>query len=680
MSFIQKSDAVVINTKLTSVGRLNLSLGQLTFSTIEFGDSEVDYNSIRDNQTVFDGYDLSILRPRDFNPQIKYPIPVEPQLTQTKTTFTLNSFGNLVTNTAKQRGFFTGSTGSFTAITSSTHVLGITTALITGVTGSTILKVASATNITAGTMLLVDWRNPKLTSFSNLTGVIGENYARPFLWYKVSSVTGTDIIVDRNLPNFNKSGSTQRAVVYVYPPNNAVDNYYSTGNTNSYWNYNTLAFDSTCNIGSNDDVPVWNFNIVYNKTPAGISTSDGYYSEYYDSAIYSGFKEYLQGASTNSGKTVLGIVHFTNKSISNYYGESFYLNTFKIDLPTIMYHGKKSATMGIVLSASTIKNTLPTNLTGFTTEYYDLVETTSNLTVGKVFNNLRLAIIEDEEILNTLALKSDRSHTLPLPRWQLQNAASFENPLLTATFNGPTKYVLLSYLFTNSGYSSTQSFGFNGGIHSGYFQRYNQDSNNTIAKFQFNPDDLKFMESNISTSIGTGFSANRFYILSQIVNYGDEPAPESWYIYDYTPKLDNYTSWSANTIPVSALTNNLYSFTYNEYTGGSIYNITNQIGTLPTNNNYLTTAQLGFGEESILLGNVNTNIQAFVYRSNIKKTLEFQKYNSSKNPTWVNGDAVYITEAGIYDSNNNLVAIGKLNTPVKKDSTKLFSIELDMDF
>jgi hypothetical protein len=36
MSFIQKSDAVVINTKLTSVGRLNLSLGQLTFSTIEF--------------------------------------------------------------------------------------------------------------------------------------------------------------------------------------------------------------------------------------------------------------------------------------------------------------------------------------------------------------------------------------------------------------------------------------------------------------------------------------------------------------------------------------------------------------------------------------------------------------------------------------------------------------------
>ena len=136
MSFIQKSDAVVINTKLTSVGRLNLSLGQLTFSTIEFGDSEVDYNSIRDNQTVFDGYDLSILRPRDFNPQIKYPVPVEPQLTQTKTTFTLNSFGNLVTNTAKQRGFFTGSTGSFTAITSSTYVLGITTALINSVSGT----------------------------------------------------------------------------------------------------------------------------------------------------------------------------------------------------------------------------------------------------------------------------------------------------------------------------------------------------------------------------------------------------------------------------------------------------------------------------------------------------------------------------------------------------------------
>jgi hypothetical protein len=680
MSFIQKSDAVVINTKLTSVGRLNLSLGQLTFSTIEFGDSEVDYNSIRDNQTVFDGYDLSILRPRDFNPQIKYPVPVEPQLTQTKTTFTLNSFGNLVTNTTKQRGFFTGSTNSFTAITSSSHVLGITTALITGSTGSTTLRLASVTNITGGTMLLIDWRNPKLTSFSNLTGVIGENYPRPFLWYKVSSVTGNNVILDRALPNFNKSGSTQQALVYVYPPNNAVDNYYSTGNTASYWNYNTLAFDSTCNIGSNDDVPVWNFNIVYTKTPAGVSLSDAYYSEYYDSATYAGFKEYLQGASTNSGKTVLGIVHFTNKSISNYYGESFYSNTFKIDLPTIMYHAKTGATLGITLSASTIKNTLPTNLTGFTTEYYDLVETTSNNIVGKVFNNLRLAIIEDEEILNTLALKSDRSHTLPQPTWQLQNASGTDNPLLSSSFNGPTKYVLLSYLFTNSGYSNTQSFGLNGGIHCGYFQRYDQDSSNRVVRFQFKDDDLKFMASNISTSVGTGFSANRFYILSQIVTYGDDPLPESWYVYDYTPKLDNYTTWSANTIPASALSSNLYKFTYDDYTAGTTYNITSQIGTIPTNNNYLTTSQLGFGEESILLGNVNTSIQAFVYRSNIKKTLEFQKYNSSKNPTWVNGDAVYITEAGIYDSNNNLVAIGKLNTPVKKDSTKLFSIELDMDF
>jgi len=38
MSFIQKSDAIVINTKLTNIGRLLLASGSLTLKKIEFGD------------------------------------------------------------------------------------------------------------------------------------------------------------------------------------------------------------------------------------------------------------------------------------------------------------------------------------------------------------------------------------------------------------------------------------------------------------------------------------------------------------------------------------------------------------------------------------------------------------------------------------------------------------------
>ena len=90
---------------------------------------------------------------------------------------------------------------------------------------------------------------------------------------------------------------------------------------------------------------------------------------------------------------------------------------------------------------------------------------------------------------------------------------------------------------------------------------------------------------------------------------------------------------------------------------------------------------MAFGEESILLGNINCDIKAVVYRTKIVQRLNFNQYNTSTNPTFDDAqDDVYVTEAGIYDDNNNLVAIGKLNNPIKKNGNKLFTLELDMDF
>ena len=686
MSFIQKSDAVVINTKLTNIGRLLLASGSLTFKTIEFGDSEVDYDFLRDFDTTIVGTDLSIMRPKDANPNIKYPIPIAdtaPDITKTDISSPALDV-RLVINTAKERGFFTGSTSAgFTALTSSTYIQNKVVVSTSAVTGGTVITLPSVTNIAQNTMLLIDWRNPKLLNFTSTTGVIGESYPRQFLWYKVQNVNGNNVTVDRALPNFNGNGGTVQSVVYVYPPNNAIDNYYSTGTTVGYWNYNTLSFDSTCNIGANDDVAVWNLNIVYKDTPAGV-TND-YTAQYYDGAAFSGFKQYIQGDSSNSTKSQFAIIHYTNKSISNYYGESFYNDTFKLTLPTIMYHGKTDASMGIVLSAKT-KQVQPTTLTGFTTEYYDLVETTSQNIVGKVFNDLRIAVIEDEELVNTLALKSDRSHTLPSPIWTIKTESTNTNALLSkAASLPPTQSIALTYLFTNeniyNGYDTNTSLGLNGGIHCGYINYYDQSTTNAQNfTFYFKEEDLKFMISDMTSSNGTGFNANKFYILAQKYTYGTEPNPANWTLIDYTPYLTDYNIWSGNTIPVSALANSINPLTDTHYAAGSSYNITNFIGTIPTPANYTTTPQLGFGEESILLGNINTDIKATVYKTKFSQTLGFNQYNSSNNSTWIEDDDVYVTEAAIYDQNNYLVAVGKLNNPIKKNTNKLFTVELDMDF
>lgn len=685
MSFIQKNDAVVINTKLTNAGRLLLASGSLTFKKIEFGDSEINYDFLRDFGTVIDGSDLSMMRPKDANPNIKYPIPVlSDNPTVTKSDIVPISNAIQIVNTAQQRGFFTGSTSSgFTAFTSSTYIQGLQTISTSAVTGGTVITLPSVTNITADTMLLIDWRNPKLTTFTSTTGVIGESYPRQFLWYKVQSVVGNNVTVDKPLPNFNSQGGTIKSVVYVFPKNNAVDNYYSTGTTVAYWNYNTLAFDSTCNIGSNDNVPVWNLNLIYNTPPAG--TPSSYPPQYYDSAIFTGFKEYIQGASFNSGKTQLAVIHFTNNSISNYYGEGFFNNTFKITLPTIMYHAKTDATMGIVISASTIKKTQPTNLTGFTTEYYDLVESTSSQIVGKVFNDLRIAVIEDEELINVMSLKSNRSHTLPFANFTSEYATPQEinsNNFLLSRATGPiTQSIAVTYLFTNEDYNTNQSYGLKGGIHCGYISKFNQDTTSEQnISFIFLPSDLKFMVSDVSSSDGTGFNANKFYILAQKYTTGTEPNPANWKLIDFTSSLTNYNDWSATTIPVSALTNTLYRFDNNKYTAGTTYDITTILGILPNTSDYTTTNKLGFGEESILLGNINTQIKATVYRTQISKNLGFKECNTSINPTWDSDDDVYISEVGIYDDTNTLIAVGKINSPINKNNNKLVTIQLDMDF
>ena len=134
-------------------------------------------------------------------------------------------------------------------------------------------------------------------------------------------------------------------------------------------------------------------------------------------------------------------------------------------------------------------------------------------------------------------------------------------------------------------------------------------------------------------------------------------------------------------MPVSALTQQSYTITNDDYTGGTIYNISNIIGTLPSSPTY--TDSLGFGEESILIGNINTDIKATVYRTQIGQNLNFNQYNTTVNPTYSFNDGnsdIFITEAGIYDDNNNLVAVGKLSYPLKKNSFRLLTIQIDMDF
>ena len=60
--------------------------------------------------------------------------------------------------------------------------------------------------------------------------------------------------------------------------------------------------------------------------------------------------------------------------------------------------------------------------------------------------------------------------------------------------------------------------------------------------------------------------------------------------------------------------------------------------------------------------------------------MELNEFNQSTNTTWNETESVWISEIGIYDENNNLVAIGKLNNPIEKNPSILRTVLFNIDF
>ena len=167
--------------------------------------------------------------------------------------------------------------------------------------------------------------------------------AMPNLWFKVQSVGITDITLDRNLPNL--TGDTAISQVIVYRGGEVYESI-ATENSTAYWDSGTLSFDSATNITCHD-VPVWNMNNVWCENLAGVTglTTTNLYEDYtkFGSYRFLGAKnphmEYLclTTATTLSfdcngpgfsypddvNKSI-SIIHYTNNTISNLYGEFFY--------------------------------------------------------------------------------------------------------------------------------------------------------------------------------------------------------------------------------------------------------------------------------------------------------------------------------------------------------------------
>ena len=732
MAYILKDTSALLNTQFTDVGRRKLSQGNLNISYFQLGDSEVCYNCISGAnlttlQVIVPEYNTQNNTgvPQSNKSSIKYPIFLSSSTGDT------NTFGIPfqdsqvvdVFNTPEPRGFFTGSTGSYSAQTSSAFTVTANyTFNLTGITSAntfTVISGACNPSVTGTPQV-----NQFVTLYFNNNSSCGSiNAPYPILTYKVNGVTGTTIQVDRDLPVFTGFTGTGRA--FFYP--SGMTPYFDSFTPEPYYDGGVFSFELNCEI-QQQDVPIWNMNQPWTETPAGLSYT--LYKDYneFGSTAYTSTKEYL-GYQSDSGQTfqnvsgdsyttntfyknsfgesisvlpseqkVISIIHYTNNGIDNFYGEKFATEpfdatnsgatgqgrNFKLEMPTLMWHKSNTGVIGETFYIDPqgfdeynlfkpyyMLSSKNDNMNNPGLRYYHLWDTHANIDgypnrVGKVFPDLKMVIIDDEELCAAMSYKSNRNYTLPAPRLGLvvpntfnQNVAATEGVL-----TGTSETMFVTYRFANTGSTN--------GLHCNYYSKVtgsavSGQTDDVIVRFG---NEFPFLVEDMGGQ-PSGFTCTNVKLICQKVITGNRPDPMQWREIDVTATISANTG-SINIGPAE-ISGTTFQITKNNYDNAPTYRL-EEIIDMPLLN-YNT--GMTFGEEYFFYGNIQTDVQATIYELRYLVNLATSQYIRSSNPTWSFGQDVYFTEVGLYDNDKNLLMYTKLQSPEKRQGVQQIAVKYD---
>ncbi len=421
MAFIDKLDPQVLDIKLTSKGRELLSQGKLNIKYFGLGDSEIDYKFLSNTGLSTSGNTLSILKPVDNNPNLLSFINKNGvsdnlyEISAIDSTF-INPY-----NTQEEIGFFNINGGTIEYKTNLEHSqikYHDKYSFFKDFKNNSIITIQGFTTetnaINSGDIIIVKFaEDVSITTTPSIN--VSDSTIISHIIYNVvtgSEITGTSITVtvDRNVPDFTYSGSLTEVgmIILEKPPTGETYNYTSQDIIDATFENNILSTET--------NFPYWNLSIIYTEEIAGVSATNKKYSQF-KTAEYGGFVSYVQGQSSVIKK--LGVIHYSNMSPLNTYGESLFENSPIVTIPTVMWHKSTTQKLGVILTGSTVEKKIVStnpNTSGLTNTfeltYHDLVDE-SGYVIGKIFNDLKLFVIEDQELLFALSYKSNRSWSLP---------------------------------------------------------------------------------------------------------------------------------------------------------------------------------------------------------------------------------------------------------------------------
>lgn len=702
MSFLNSNNSEFLSARITNRGRKAIAKGSFNIEYFQIGDSEYDYTTPFTNLTGATGHQ-KVFAPFDYDAGVKYPFGLDSTIS---TTYGSPISNSLTTTLRNEMG-----AGGFVSQYSNAPIVKTETQQIayTKISGTTSLVVP-----TGVTFNDCEYVTIVFDSFSTKT-ITGQTNS---LIYKVLSISGNTLKLDRNMPNLSTLTGNAQVVCnkcLIETPTDDVFNPIDyTGQLNS-WTLNTVwtekpiggdyngADESLSGYTSNQYVSIKNllgytktgqtFNNLVGGTITGTTFKNSFdeliqvlpseqrciaivhYSELGDISVdperFFKYDDYISSLTGTSGSSISlfsgldGGDRDYDKSDSEY---------FEVYIPFIYYHRNTGTTLGALFTMDTTDYYVNSSINSRNQLKFRYLLDEQNNKVGKVFVNNKIVVFDDQELVAMLDYRSNRRYTLPSPKLGLvSNDGVATQSMLSTT--GDTAWV--TYMFENTSGNTLNSFPCN------YFNKISGNGTPSQIMFKFSGNSFSNMATTLS-GVKDGYVANKFYALVQT---GTTPTPNLWKKIDITSQIPGYTSGYIN--PTS-LTGVSFTISYSGYTGATAFDFEDHMSGVTSDYLWNTTGpttQPQFGDEQPFPGSVRlvraTDIEEMNMIINLPTgtfgDIPNNERGTSQNPTYptTGTTPTYITEVALLDSNKEPLVVAKAPTPVKRAGTQVFAIKLD---
>jgi hypothetical protein len=675
MSFLNGNNSEYLSARLTQSGRRAIAKGDFKISYFSIGDSEFVYTNPFSGITgnVITGTThQGVFAPLDKDSQIKYPFLFD---STNATQYGVPVTGSTVETIRNLMGP-AGFVSEYNLLEDESTVQCLNNTInYSGITGASSLLVTISTGTTYANCQYITLALNKFNG-DIITGDTNSQI------YKVVSVTGVTpttqlIVLDRDTPDLSALTGTAQVVC------------------------------NSCDMVSTDNEDPWTLNVVWSQKPIGFSTVDESISGF-TSSKYISTKEFLGYNSTGqtfvnlTGGTItkptsyinsfgeeieiipteqksIGLIHYSKLGdleidpdrffkyddyISMATGSTITLDGsddyeyFQVYLPFLSYHRSTGTTIGTIFTADDepklVKSAINQN---FSLRYRDLLDE-NGYKVGKIFVDKKVVVFDDEEIVAALDYKSNRTYTLPAPKVGL---APSDSNGANSTMDGTTGQTLwVTYMFVNN--DDTQL----NGLPCNYFTKITGTTTPSNVTVKFNGG-FNFMKTSMN-NINTGFVANEFYILTQMVGNGELPLSDGWDYIDFTTEAGGDGNNPLDPIDLTGVT---FTINKTKYSGGTAFDIEDFMGSIP--NEPSTSPQ--FGDEQPFPGYVKLVRATDIEEMNFLINLPTGKFSTSQNPT-ISGNP-RITEVILLNESKETLLVAKTSKPIERIGTQVFAVKLD---